>query len=230
MPALQLPEDPKLLNAALTVMDSVVRRKGVSKKRKRPHTFESDGNSGYRKEISLSGNSDTQSEEITRDVGITRLEKLSNLQTRMIEHAFSFPAANRITYSTCSIHVQENEVVVSRALRTEIAQQRGWRVMRREEQPDGLKRWPYRGLDISTAIAADLDPSREGALHCLSEEDRQACIRCHAGDEEGTMGFFVCGFTRKEDASYSNGEAGRGAPRYVEDDDWEGFSDDGDVR
>lgn len=226
MLALQLPEDPKLPTANPTVMDGVARTKGVSKKRKRPNKSESDEKSGYQEEISTSGSSNPQSEEIIRDVDTTRLQKLANLQTRMIEHAFSFPAARRITYSTCSIHVQENEVVVSRALRTEVARQRAWRVLGLDEQPYGMKKWTHRGLNLSAAIAEDLDPAQKGAFHCLSEEERQACIRCHASDEEGTMGFFVCGFIRERDTAYSNGEAERGAPSHVKDEDWEGFSDD----
>ena len=70
-----------------------------------------------------------------------RLTKLSNLQTRIVEHAMHFPSAARISYSTCSIHSIENEHVVARVLASDIAKRRGWRVIRREEQPEGLSRW-----------------------------------------------------------------------------------------
>ena len=57
----------------------------------------------------------------------------------------------------------------------------------------------------------------------LNEEELEGCIRCYPGDEEGTMGFFVCGFIRNSEAdedlrqpSNSNVDA---------QDDWEGFSD-----
>lgn len=134
-----------------------------------------------------------------------RLQKLSALQTRIVEHAFSFSAATRITYSTCSIHVEENEAVVSRVLASEVAKPRGWRVLRREEQPDGLRRWEHRGV---------ADPGIVGSPP-LDEEQRQACIRCYPGGDEGTMGFFVCGFVRDEGDDGSM-EAG---------DSWDGFSD-----
>ena len=45
-----------------------------------------------------------------------RLKKLSNLQCRMLAHASRFRNVRRIVYSTCSVHVQENELVVRRIL------------------------------------------------------------------------------------------------------------------
>lgn len=46
-----------------------------------------------------------------------RLSRLSNLQYRMIVHALTeFPKLKRLTYSTCSIHRQENEDVVEKIL------------------------------------------------------------------------------------------------------------------
>lgn len=41
-----------------------------------------------------------------------RLESLSNFQKEIILHAFKFPSAQRVVYSTCSIHREENEDVV----------------------------------------------------------------------------------------------------------------------
>ena len=144
-----------------------------------------------------------------------RLTKLSNLQTHIVEHALSFPAAKRITYSTCSIHEIENEAVVARVLRSDIARQRGWRVLRRDEQPDGLKGWTSRGQ--SSQLKAD---------------DLQGCLRCWPGDEHGVGGFFVVGFVRdddnnnKEDAEEEKNEDEDDDDDDDDDDDeWNGFSD-----
>jgi putative methyltransferase len=45
-----------------------------------------------------------------------RIEALSKFQLELLLHAFKFPAARKITYSTCSIHAGENELVVQKAL------------------------------------------------------------------------------------------------------------------
>ncbi|KAK1139910.1 hypothetical protein N8T08_011071 [Aspergillus melleus] len=100
-------------------------------------------------------------------MSIDRLIKLSNLQARIVEHALAFPSATRITYSTCSIHLLENEAVVSRVLSSEVAKRRGWRVLRRDEQPEGLRRWKHRGVReeksdlVRRSVDGDDDDDRE---------------------------------------------------------------------
>lgn len=139
-----------------------------------------------------------------------RLVKLSNLQAHIVEHALSFPSATRVTYSTCSIHEIENEAVVARVLRSDVARRRGWRVLRREEQPVGLKGWAARG-QVS------------GGETLLTDEEMQGCLRCWPSDEEGVGGFFVVGFVRAKSAS---GDVEDKADEADEaDEEWEGFSD-----
>jgi putative methyltransferase len=43
---------------------------------------------------------------------LERLESLSNFQKEIILHAFKFPSVQKVVYSTCSIHREENEDVV----------------------------------------------------------------------------------------------------------------------
>ncbi|KAM5431254.1 putative 25S rRNA (cytosine(2278)-C(5))-methyltransferase [Microsporum ferrugineum] len=147
-----------------------------------------------------------------------RLAKLANLQSQIVEHAFGFPAATRVTYSTCSIHQEENEGVVARVLASSAARRRAWRLEPRTEQAKGLQRWHHRGMQ-SPPGASDSGPS-------LSAEEAEACIRCWPTGDEGTGGFFVAIFVRdageeeERDERDENEEEEEGC----DDEAWEGFS------
>ena len=147
-----------------------------------------------------------------------RLVKLSNLQTRIVEHALSFPSAERVTYSTCSVHVLENESVVQRVLASDVARRRGWRVLRREEQPEGLRGWRARGIRSDNSKDGNATPATGMEVN-LGEEDLRGCLRCWPGDEEGVGGFFVVGFVRDADSGQNSDEAKE------DEDEWGGFSD-----
>ncbi|RYP06240.1 hypothetical protein DL764_003254 [Monosporascus ibericus] len=110
-----------------------------------------------------------------------RLEALSSFQLKLLLHALEFPAATKVTYSTCSVHAEENEQVVLRALQSEVGRRRGWRILKRDEQVRGLREWPVRG----TVDASNGDT-----------EVADACIRSYKDDGRGVMGFFVAGFVR----------------------------------
>lgn len=126
-----------------------------------------------------------------------RLDALAGFQLAILLHAFQFPSAKKVTYSTCSIHSQENEHVVMAALNSDIGKERGWRIVQRNDQVRGMKDWPVRGL-----VAA-----------CNGDEAvAQGCIRSYKDDGHGIMGFFVAGFVR--DVTNGN-EAGDGP--YIRD-------------
>ncbi|RLL95285.1 hypothetical protein CFD26_105542 [Aspergillus turcosus] len=213
---------PKL---ALPATTSTPTGKAQGKKRKRRPDDEEATQPDIAAQSSTSASATDENEFASATLDPDRLTKLSNLQARIVEHALSFPAATRVTYSTCSIHLIENEAVVSRVLASDVARSRGWRIMRREEQPRGMRVWPHRGVrtesrygDGEVAVAVD-----------LSDEELEACLRCWAGDEEGLGGFFVAGFVRDEECV----ERTRGAPvsqgmdetEGSDEDEWEGFSD-----
>ena len=211
VPVLVLPRDPKQNvngnNSASKPFKNLKKRKRVE-----------DGDAAIIADVD--GHADAMSEEVLKqNVDRLRLEKLASLQSRIIEHAFRFPAARMISYSTCSIHEDENEAVLARVLRSKVGQQRGWRLLRREEQVAGLKEWKYRGVE-----SASESP--------LTKTQLDACIRCYPASGEGTMGFFVCCFTRGADQaaslmSDSNQKQNLNATAKDDGDDWHGFSDDG---
>ena len=138
-----------------------------------------------------------------------RLAALSIFQLKLLLHAFEFPKARKITYSTCSIHAQENEHVVLKALDSPTTKRRGWRVLRRDEQICGMKAWEIRG---------DLQTCKEMMDRGDVEEIAEACIRCEMRTKEGTQGFFVAAFVR---------DGADDDQRELSEEEWDGCSDDG---
>ena len=97
-----------------------------------------------------------------------RLDKLVRFQIRILSHALQLPKLQRLVYSTCSVHEEENEGVVRAVLPQ--AQQLGFRLK------DPFPSWTRRGL-----------PVVEDA-HCLIRTDP-------AFDQ--TDGFFLALFVRE---------------------------------
>lgn len=159
-----------------------------------------------------------------------RLEALSAFQLKLLKHAFAFPAARKIAYSTCSIHAEENEIVVMRALNSDIAKKRGWRICKREEQVDGLRRWKVRG-DEDAVKQFVYGQEDEGCIRYSEDKIKEvadACIRCEKGTEEGTMGFFAVKFVRDDlDTTATAADHFDGGGEASEE-EWNGLSGDED--
>ena len=147
-----------------------------------------------------------------------RLQALSKFQLALLQHAMAFPAARKIVYSTCSVYAEENEHVVIQALDSEIAQKRGWRLLRRDEQVSGMRKWQLRGNCSKTESLLSngfTDTYDAGSVTDLED----ACIRCEKEGKDGTMGFFVVGFVRNSQNGGTNGES-------PAEEIWGGFSDE----
>ncbi|KAL7417212.1 S-adenosyl-L-methionine-dependent methyltransferase [Mrakia frigida] len=119
-----------------------------------------------------------ENEEIKKD----RLQNLGAFQLSMIKHAMKFTSAVKIVYSTCSIHAEEDELVVLAALESAEAKTGGWKLAGREEV---LPTWERRGTKEVMGKKASLS---EGVLRCEPGTDK-------------TNGFFVSCFTRSSPAN-----------------------------
>lgn len=96
-----------------------------------------------------------------------RLKLLSGFQLKCLLHAMQFPDVEFITYSTCSIYKEENEMVVCKAV-NELESKYG-----KFEIVKCIPEWKHRGEEC------------EG----LSKSETDKMIRCN--NEDDTNGFFV---------------------------------------
>ena len=127
-----------------------------------------------------------------------RLMALAKVQLKLLNHALSFPNAKQVVYSTCSVHAEENEEVVKKAL---------------EENPDfELKRvlppWGQNAVVNRNVGEEDPEISRINSL-CLHS----------LPNEHLTNGFFVSLFEKKN--VKFDIMAQKGMKRQFEDDDEE---------
>ncbi|XP_020592171.1 probable 28S rRNA (cytosine-C(5))-methyltransferase [Phalaenopsis equestris] len=97
----------------------------------------------------------------------SRVKKLAAFQKKALAHALSFPAVERVVYSTCSIHQTENEDVINAVL--PLATSLGFKLA------TPFPQWPLRGLPIF-----------DGAERLLRTDPSQ-----------DTEGFFIALFVRK---------------------------------
>ncbi|CAH8627320.1 unnamed protein product [Schistosoma bovis] len=96
------PYNPKFSNVQSILLDPSCSGSGLSIR-------QPDGSEQYEKCTYKDSNNytDEYNEEYT-----SRLKRLSNLQAMLLKHALKFPNVQRVVYSTCSIHPEENEAVV----------------------------------------------------------------------------------------------------------------------
>jgi len=101
-----------------------------------------------------------------------RVASLAAFQTEALRHALSFPSAERVSYSTCSVYPAENERVVAAVLPD--AMKLGYTLEK------ALPSWPRRGL----------------VGHGLTDRESNAVLRADQFLDD-CEGFFVAVFVRK---------------------------------
>ncbi|KAM3853457.1 28S rRNA (cytosine-C(5))-methyltransferase isoform 1-T1 [Vipera latastei] len=107
----------------------------------------------------------------------TRLQSLAGFQRKMLAHALQFPALQRLVYSTCSVHKEENEDVVK-----DVLEQEGEAFRLVEVLPS----WTPRGLPVFPEAKCFLRASPEETL---------------------TNGFFVAVLERKHTEAHAASSA-----------------------
>jgi putative methyltransferase len=200
---------------------------GTSKKRKRDQKESSTSNADATLKLEVDDSIREEEAPVENQLA-ERLGALSAFQLKIVEHAMQFPQAQKITYSTCSVHFEENEGVVAQALNSSVARKNGWTILKREHQVEGMKKWSRRGIWEE----GKLSEWRDDAVN-VKEDILDACIRCEKGTEDGTMGFFVAAFVRVDSILQNDAKTIHATtieePDVLEDEDeWNGFSDDDD--
>ncbi|EPE06664.1 nol1 nop2 sun family protein [Ophiostoma piceae UAMH 11346] len=224
MPTLHLPKAPPPLKTKPKQAVSQQNGKGKKRKRGTQALAKDEAKDEDAAEEKDEDDQNETEEEIPEDPA-ARLEALASFQLSLLLRSFSFPAAKRVTYSTCSIHAQENEQVVVKALRAINKQSHEggrWRLLRRDEQVAGMRAWPVRGDHASAEVEEEEGDEDEDDDNDNDEIDpaavADACIRSYANDDLGVMGFFVAAFVKDDGSSLlgaalSNRQANSAQPK-----------------
>ncbi|XP_047342505.1 25S rRNA (cytosine-C(5))-methyltransferase NSUN5 [Impatiens glandulifera] len=133
---------------------------------------------------------------------IDRVRKLQSFQKKVLAHALSFPGAERVVYSTCSIHQIENEDVISSLL--PLAVSHGFQLA------TVFPQWPRRGLPVveGSEHLLRIDPVedkegffvalfvREGYSNITTEEDKEDKSSTVNYNKPSRIGRFHCPFVQ----------------------------------
>ncbi len=224
--------DEAVVAVHLPVKQSTKDAYPTGKKRKRYESSTDTGGNARVANVAVAdpSNDDEETNQVPEQDGKklqARLTALAGFQLRLLERAMAFPAAQRITYSTCSVHDEENEHVVVRALQSDVVRDRGWKILPRSAQVAGLQKWNIRGRPKAVERASQLEQIfPETRLSDVAE----GCIRSIKNGEDGTMGFFVAGFVRDEPSindgvGQSMQQSRHETDKGNDDDEWNGFDD-----
>ena len=140
-----------------------------------------------------------------------RIKNLAEMQVQLLLKALRFSSVHKVVYSTCSVHAEENEFVILRALYDHGLTDQGWVIQPRNEQVPGMREWNRRG-DLEAirqwcgrvggqkgkpdeAVNENGYHDKKDAFKSFDDEMAQSfaesCLRCEKWTDEGTQGFFA---------------------------------------
>ena len=163
------PTDPKFINVRAIMLDPSCSGSGIINS---PDRWMDDN---------TNGDDDDDDDNNNNNKDAKRIQSLSNFQLVALKHAMSFPNVDKIVYSTCSVHDDENEIVIAKALREvekSNCDDNDWALV----APTCLEHWSRRGREVGGLT--------KGQADCL--------IRCDGLDGDETNGFFVAFLVRKK--------------------------------
>ncbi|PNX88515.1 methyltransferase NSUN5-like protein, partial [Trifolium pratense] len=120
-----------------------------------------------------------------QDIDMERLNKLAAFQRKALQHAFNFPALERVVYSTCSINQIENEDVVKSVL--PIAESHGFQLAK------PFPEWQCRGLPVfeGSENLVRTDPAKHGEgffIALFAKKDANLSVRSNKNDNRTLHG------------------------------------------
>ncbi|CAH8633096.1 unnamed protein product [Heterobilharzia americana] len=164
------PYDPKFFNVQSILLDPSCSGSGLSFRQSDDDQLTDDRyhyKGGY--------DNDMYNEDYT-----SRLKRLSNFQAILLKHALNFPNVQRVVYSTCSIHPEENEAVV-------------------RENADRVSDKFYLETIWSDNLSNSVDSTTYSPIwkhRGLSEYQCESCLR--SSEKDLTNGFFIALFVRRK--------------------------------
>jgi 25S rRNA (cytosine2278-C5)-methyltransferase len=143
----------------------------------------------------------------------SRVEQLARFQAAALKQALRFPAAERVAYSTCSVHARENEAVVAEVLADAEVQAAGWRLAdpfpaidesRGAAAAEGGAEEEEQERDAAAVRVAPMYGRRGWSHPRLASGLERLLVRCDAA-LDGTDGFFVALFVRSRGGAVGGG-------------------------